>query len=110
MWVPRCAQSALRRVPGAGAGAGAARRRQAAATTAAVGTDSLQLATAKLPSGVDTSVFNGAMFQWASTLTTAGRNMPFALPLKVDKTADGFDVRAGASRAAASRAPWRREC
>jgi hypothetical protein len=32
------------------------------------------------------------MFQWASTLTVSGANMPFALPLQADSTPDGFDI------------------
>jgi len=30
------------------------------------------------------------MYQWAAGLTTNGRNMPFALPQKVDRTPTGF--------------------
>lgn len=32
------------------------------------------------------------MFQWANTLTTSGQNMPFVLPQKVDRTANGFTM------------------
>lgn len=32
------------------------------------------------------------LYQWASTLTTNGRNLPLALPLKTDVLPDGFSV------------------
>ena len=41
---------------------------------------------------VDTQVFCNSMFQWANTLTTSGQNMPFVLPQKVDRTANGFTM------------------
>lgn len=56
----------------------------------------LQLATAKLPSGVDKAAFAQHLYQWAATLTTNGVNLPFALPLKADPRSDGFQVRAAA--------------
>jgi hypothetical protein len=31
-------------------------------------------------------------YQWAATLTTNGRNMPFALPLRTDSRPDGFQA------------------
>lgn len=34
----------------------------------------------------------GQLFQWASTLTTNGRNLPFALPQRVDRLENGFQV------------------
>lgn len=53
----------------------------------------LQLATAKLPTSSDSTIFAAALYQWAATLTTNGRNLPFALPLKVDKVnADSFSI------------------
>jgi len=33
------------------------------------------------------------MYQWAATLTSSGRNMPLALPLRTDRTDDGIMVR-----------------
>lgn len=51
-----------------------------------------QLATAKLPKGVDTQTFGDVLYQWAAGLTTNGRNMPFALPQKVDRTPSGFKL------------------
>jgi len=56
------------------------------------GADSVQLGTAKLPKGIDVAVFSATMFQWATTLTTSGQNMPFVLPQKVDKTETGFEM------------------
>jgi hypothetical protein len=32
------------------------------------------------------------MYQWASTLTSSGQNLPFILPLQTDRTPDGFDI------------------
>ena len=66
-------------------------RAAAAAAQPASAQASLQLATAKLPP-VDRATFQQAMYNWAATLTTAGRNMPFALPLRVDPTPDGFQI------------------
>lgn len=56
----------------------------------------IQLATAKLPADVDVDFFNTQMYQWAATLTQAGRNLPFALPQRVDRLPNGFQVRARA--------------
>mmetsp|Transcript_9054 Transcript_9054/g.16332 ORF Transcript_9054/g.16332 Transcript_9054/m.16332 type:complete len:188 (-) Transcript_9054:102-665(-) len=52
----------------------------------------LQLATAKIPQNVDTADFQSGMYQWASTLTISGQNMPFVLPMKTDKLDDGFMI------------------
>ena len=41
---------------------------------------------------VETDAFLDGMYQWASTLTSSGQNMPFALPLAADRTAEGFDI------------------
>ncbi|KAK3265427.1 hypothetical protein CYMTET_25895 [Cymbomonas tetramitiformis] len=51
-----------------------------------------QLGTAKLPSDVSTDVFCSSLYQWASTLTTSGQNMPFALPQRVDRLDNGFKM------------------
>jgi hypothetical protein len=56
------------------------------------GARTMQLGTARLPPNVNEEAFKDAMFQWATTLTTSGQNMPFALPQKVDRTERGFDV------------------
>ena len=32
------------------------------------------------------------MYQWASTLTHQGQNMPFALPLQTDALENGFEI------------------
>lgn len=53
---------------------------------------SLQLASAKLPADLNKAMFVESLYQWAATLTTSGRNLPFALPLKCDKVADGFTI------------------
>ena len=37
--------------------------------------------------------FKMKMYQWAATLTSSGRNMPLALPLRTDQTDDGVLVR-----------------
>jgi len=54
--------------------------------------DPKQLASARLPVGVDTNVFSNSLYQWAASLTTSGQNMPFALPQKVDRTPTGFTM------------------
>ncbi|KAL4440014.1 hypothetical protein ABPG75_003015 [Micractinium tetrahymenae] len=79
------AQRAGRRVVVLAAGAGSA------AATASSDAH-LQLATARLPADVNRETFCAAMYQWASTLVQNGRNLPFALPLKCDKLADGFQI------------------
>lgn len=52
----------------------------------------LQLATAKIPADVNLDSFAGSLYQWAATLTTNGRNMPFALPLRCDQLPRGFTI------------------
>jgi hypothetical protein len=42
--------------------------------------------------GVDVSQFASSMYNFASTITSSGRNMPFILPLKTDKLDTGFQV------------------
>ena len=41
---------------------------------------------------VETDKFMTKMYQWAATLTSNGRNMPLALPLRTDQTDDGVLV------------------
>lgn len=36
--------------------------------------------------------FATGMYQWASTLTSSGQNMPFALPIQADKLPAGFTL------------------
>lgn len=36
--------------------------------------------------------FSSGLFQWGNALCVSGKNMPFALPLQVDKTGAGFAV------------------
>ena len=55
----------------------------------------------ELCSAVDIPTFASKMYQWASTLTYQGRNMPFALPFRTDPLDTGFVVR----RSALLRAP-----
>ena len=43
-------------------------------------------------SGVDVPTFASKMYQWASTLTYQGRNMPFSLPFRTDPLETGFVV------------------
>jgi hypothetical protein len=50
-----------------------------------------QLGTARLPANVDEETVKDALYQWASTLTTDA-NLPFALPQRVDRTPEGFDM------------------
>ena len=45
-----------------------------------------------LSRGLDTTGFTNSLYQWASTLTSSGQNMPFALPIKADKLDNGFQV------------------
>lgn len=52
----------------------------------------LQLATAKLPRGMNMLGFTDSLYQWVATLTSSGQNMPFALPIKADKLKNGFQV------------------
>jgi len=52
----------------------------------------LQLATAKIPKDVDVDAFLGRLYQWAASLTSNGRNLPLALPLRTDRTDDGFQL------------------
>jgi hypothetical protein len=53
---------------------------------------SLQLATAKLPSAANVDTFSSNIYQWAATLTTNSRNMPFALPIRTDPSKNGFSL------------------
>ena len=41
---------------------------------------------------VSVDAFKSGMYQWASTLTVSGANMPFTLPLAADLNDDGFDI------------------
>lgn len=65
----------------------------AAGAAAGAAAPHVQLATARLPADVDVATFNSHLYQWAATLTTNGRNLPFSLPLKADPRDDGFQVR-----------------
>ena len=74
------------------------RRRTRARTTRATQKDDdadavkpLQLGTARLPANIDEEIVKDALYQWASTLTTDA-NLPFALPQRVDRTPEGFDM------------------
>ena len=42
--------------------------------------------------GVDTDMFGSRLYQWASTLTYASKNMPFALPFRTNPLQTGFEV------------------
>lgn len=53
---------------------------------------SVQLATAKLPPAINLATFYDVLYQWASTLTQSGGNLPFILPLKADKIPSGFQI------------------
>jgi hypothetical protein len=48
-----------------------------------------QLATAKIPAAADEGAFLTALYQHVATLNQNGRNLPFVLPLKVDRLPDG---------------------
>ena len=54
--------------------------------------DGIQLGTAKLPPTCDETALCDALYQWASTLTSSGQNLPFALSQRVDRTNDGFEL------------------
>ena len=54
----------------------------------------LQLATTKLPAKADKQLFARSLFNWSSSITTNGRNMPLSLPLRVDRN-DSSDELAG---------------
>ena len=43
-------------------------------------------------SEADVDNFISKLYQWASSLTSNGRNMPLALPLRTDRSKDGFVV------------------
>eukprot|EP00899_Mesostigma_viride_P020188 jgi/Mesvir1/28170/Mv04730-RA.1 len=47
---------------------------------------------AQIPASVNLDGFKRQMFNWANTLTSSGQNLPLALPLKVDRTPDGFNI------------------
>lgn len=53
---------------------------------------SIQLATAKLPPGIDLETFQARIYSWASTITSSGQNMPFALPLRTRQIKNGFEI------------------
>ena len=36
--------------------------------------------------------FKDGMFQWATTMTSSGKNPMFSMPLAADKTDGGFDI------------------
>jgi len=63
-----------------------------AAADAGGGAADVQLGSAKLPADVDNEKFLNAMFQWATTLTTSGQNMPFVMTQKVDRVDGGFQI------------------
>jgi hypothetical protein len=74
------------------------RRTRGARTTKATQKDAdadavktFQLGTARLPANIDEEIVKDALYQWASTLTTDA-NLPFALPQRVDRTPEGFDM------------------
>ncbi|KAK9837675.1 hypothetical protein WJX74_002772 [Apatococcus lobatus] len=68
-------------------------RRSGVVTWAKSGNDPhLQLATARLPSNVNVEEFKRGLYQWASSLTSSGRNMPFSLPIKTTHTQEGFEM------------------
>ena len=56
--------------------------------------DSRQLGTARLPADTNVEAFASSMFQWATSLTLQGANLPFVLPQRVDRLPTGFSVRA----------------
>ena len=41
---------------------------------------------------VNIDTFKKRMYDWASSMTSSGRNMPFSLPLRTRQTAEGFEV------------------
>ena len=69
-----------------------ARRARTTRRAGDAGEDGLQLGTAKLPGGVDEGAMCDALYQWASSLTTNGANLPFALAQGVERTSDGFEL------------------
>lgn len=75
-------------------GRGAAARRLAvrAADGKTEADTHLQLATALLPKDVDANAFIDRLYQWCATVTSSGNNMPLALPLRVTRTGEGFEV------------------
>ncbi|KAI8472816.1 MAG: hypothetical protein J3K34DRAFT_502386 [Monoraphidium minutum] len=77
----------------AGAARGGAARRAAVARAAATAFTEdmphIQLATAKLPSAANEAAFKTALYQHVATLTQNGANLPFVLPLRVDRLEDG---------------------
>lgn len=52
----------------------------------------LQLATARLPAKADRALFATSLFNWASSITSYGRNLPLSLPLKVDRNDEGDEL------------------
>lgn len=49
----------------------------------------VQLATALLPKDVAVDTFIDRLYQWAATVTSSGRNLPLALPLRVSRLPQG---------------------
>ena len=66
--------------------------------------DSRQLGTARLPADTNVEAFASSMFQWATSLTLQGANLPFVLPQRVDRLQTGFSVRVCAGVVCAVRA------
>ena len=50
------------------------------------------LMTLILRRSINIDTFKKRMYDWASSMTSSGRNMPFSLPLRTRQTAEGFDV------------------
>jgi hypothetical protein len=42
--------------------------------------------------GIDLETFQARIYSWASTITSSGQNMPFALPLRTRQIKNGFEV------------------
>jgi hypothetical protein len=38
---------------------------------------------------VDVDTFSNKLYQWAATVTSSGRNMPLALPMRVSRSPQG---------------------
>ena len=78
--------------PAASLVASRARLRRRVAVAAAR-CESRQLGTARLPADTNLDAFAASLYQWASSLTLTGANLPFALAQRVDRLPTGFSVR-----------------
>eukprot|EP00877_Chromochloris_zofingiensis_P009794 jgi/Chrzof1/5068/Cz15g10180.t1 len=52
----------------------------------------ITLGTATIPRSANLQMFTNSLYQWASSITSSGANLPMSLPLKVDRMESGFQI------------------